>query len=143
MISFISFQVQVVTLAELAGCKGRTILNKLKNEINRQSTVPRYRGLPPPVPMNLKTPKIIRRMTDRDEDNLENQLSNDSVMNEKDPDGKRLFSDQFIKIDRSKLRICAYLLEIRRLKNAQIPKIKIKLRNRFKEIFGFILCKNI
>lgn len=91
MISFISFQVQVVTLAELAGCKRQTILNKLKNEINTRSTVPRNLGLPPPVPMNLKTPKVIRRMTDRDEDNLEDQLSNDSVMNEKDPDGKRLF----------------------------------------------------
>lgn len=98
MISFISFQVQVVTLAELAGCKGQTILNKLKNEINRQSTVPRNRRLPPPVPMNLKTPKVIRRMTDRDEDNLKNQLSSDSVMNEKGPDGKRLFYDARINL---------------------------------------------
>lgn len=91
--SFNSFQVQVVTLAELAGNKGQTILNKLKDEINTQSIIPKSRGFPQPLPVNLKTPKVIRRTIDQNEGDLEKQLNNDTddVINQGDENGKRFF----------------------------------------------------
>ncbi|KAK1124219.1 hypothetical protein K0M31_006594 [Melipona bicolor] len=86
-----SFQVQVVTLAELAGDKRQTILNKLKDEINTRSIIPKSRGFPHPVPVNVKTPKVLRKTIDQNEDDPEMQLNNDTVINRGDENGKKLF----------------------------------------------------
>ncbi|XP_043510296.1 uncharacterized protein LOC122528826 [Frieseomelitta varia] len=110
-----SFQVQVVTLAELAGDKSQTILNKLKDEINTQSIIPRSRGFPYPIPVNIKRPKVLRRTIDKNEDDLEMQLNNDTVINRGDENDKHVSIENSDHVDRRKeknsLEIHTYIID--------------------------------
>ncbi|KOC68528.1 hypothetical protein WH47_06319 [Habropoda laboriosa] len=62
-----SFCIKAVTLAELAGNKKQKILNKLMNQLNRETVIPRARGLPPPLSVNLKVPKTLQFALDNEE----------------------------------------------------------------------------